>query len=113
MEAVLRAVGVRMVRTPPASPNGPGTRGYDIMLRTSADGGQSRSAPVTPHEDRTETFHGFVSLVPWPSGGFGIVWTDGGVVKPSDGSSPEVMKRDGSLRARVYRAPRRASPQDP
>jgi hypothetical protein len=84
--------------------NGPGKRGYDIMLRTSADGGQSWSAPVTPHEDRTETFHGFVSIVPW---------TDGGVVKPSDGSSPEVMKADGSLRARVYRAPTRGANTPP
>jgi hypothetical protein len=86
--------------------NGPGKRGYDVMLRTSSDGGRSWSDPVTPHEDRSETFHGFVSIVPWPDGGIGVVWTDGGVsVKQSGGNGQEVTKADGALRARVYRAP--------
>jgi hypothetical protein len=94
--------------------NGPGKRGYDIMLQTSTDGGQSWSEPVTPHEDRTETFHGFVSIVPWPGGGFGVVWTDGGVVvKRPDSSSSEGVKADGALRAHVYRAPTRGANTPP
>jgi hypothetical protein len=86
--------------------NGPGKRGYVVMLRTSADGGRSWSDSVTPHEDRSETFHGFVAIVPWPDGGIGVVWTDGGVsIKRSAGTGQELTKADGALRARVYRAP--------
>ncbi|MGE4460038.1 MAG: hypothetical protein AB7D31_12335 [Stenotrophomonas sp.] len=49
---------------------------YDVLLARSADGWQW-SAPVTVHDDRTATEHGFVSL--WPEGadGMGIAWLDG------------------------------------
>ena len=49
---------------------------YDVLLARSADGRQW-SAPVTVHDDRTATEHGFVSL--WPEGadGMGIAWLDG------------------------------------
>ncbi len=49
---------------------------YDVLLARSTDGRQW-SAPVTVHDDRTATEHGFVSL--WPEGadGMGIAWLDG------------------------------------
>lgn len=50
---------------------------YDIMLAMSRDGGRRWSAPVSPHDDGTQTEHGFVSLWPAVQGGLGIAWLDG------------------------------------
>jgi hypothetical protein len=35
---------------------------YDVRIAVSADGGESWSAPIAPHDDGTPTQHGFVSL---------------------------------------------------
>ena len=53
-----------------------GNYAYDIALAMSADGGNSWTAPITPHSDNTATEHGFVTLFPW-SDGVGAVWLDG------------------------------------
>ena len=57
--------------------NGDAPYAYDIMLATSRDGGRSWSQPVRPHDDGTQTEHGFVSMWPQPQGGLGIAWLDG------------------------------------
>jgi len=49
---------------------------YHIRLSVSADQGASWSEPVTPHSDRSATEHGFVALLPRPSGGADLIWLD-------------------------------------
>lgn len=49
---------------------------YDVQLLRSADG-RAWSTPVTVHDDRTATEHGFVSLWPQDAHGVGIAWLDG------------------------------------
>ncbi len=56
---------------------GAGGYSYDVRLALSRDGGRSWSESFSPHDDLTETEHGFVSIVPRPDGGFDVVWLDG------------------------------------
>lgn len=49
---------------------------YDVMIRTSNDGGASWSAPLRPHTDGTATEHGFVTLLA-EDGALRAVWLDG------------------------------------
>lgn len=61
-----------------------GSYAYDVALALSEDGGRSWGAPLTPHDDNTESEHGFVSLFPWQSG-VGTLWLDGrDTVTPAD-----------------------------
>lgn len=50
---------------------------YDVVVSTSRNGGARWSAPLLPHNDGTQTEHGFVSM--WPQGddALGIAWLDG------------------------------------
>jgi hypothetical protein len=57
--------------------SGSGTYAYDVNIARSRDGGQTWSKPVVPHTDKTQTEHGFVSLLPLPEGRVGAVWLDG------------------------------------
>jgi hypothetical protein len=57
--------------------NGEGTFAYSVHTARSSDGGRTWSRPFVPHRDRSETEHGFVSLVPWDGGRVGAVWLDG------------------------------------
>ena len=57
--------------------SGKGTYAYDVNVSRSADGGRTWGAAVVPHTDRTETEHGFVSLLALPGGRLGVVWVDG------------------------------------
>jgi hypothetical protein len=50
---------------------------YDVRISLSTDNGMTWSEPVTPHNDRTQTEHGFASFFNHPGGGTGIVWLDG------------------------------------
>lgn len=70
--------------------NGPGTYAYQVHLAFSADGGATWSEPLVPHERRTQTEHGFVSLLAG-SDALEVVWLDG----RSYADGPEEM----SLRA--------------
>jgi hypothetical protein len=70
--------------------NGPGTYAYQVHVAFSGDGGATWSDPVVPHERRTQTEHGFVSLLAGPEG-LEVVWLDG----RSYAEGPEQM----SLRA--------------
>ena len=56
--------------------NGPGTYAYQVKLSFSGDGGLTWSTPRVPHENRTETEHGFVTLLPGEDG-LGVLWLDG------------------------------------
>lgn len=53
-----------------------GLYAYDIDVALSSDSGRSWSQTITPHDDGTETEHGFVSLFP-DSAGVAMVWLDG------------------------------------
>jgi hypothetical protein len=57
--------------------SGEGAYAYDVVLSRSRDGGANWSEPVRPHDDGTQTEHGFVSM--WAQGAntLGIAWLDG------------------------------------
>lgn len=56
--------------------NGPGVFAYGVRIaQTSADG--SWQDAVRPHDDASETEHGFVSLLPWAQDRLLAVWLDG------------------------------------
>lgn len=61
--------------------SGSATYAYDVNIARSSDGGQTWSKPVIPHTDKTQTEHGFVSLLPLPDGRLGAVWLDGRYMK--------------------------------
>ncbi len=75
------AVTSKMIAAHWLQVSGAGKYAYDVKVRTSADGGRTWSAPVTPHRDKTEAEHGFASFFPWPDGGdgasAGLAWLDG------------------------------------
>lgn len=50
---------------------------YDVWVSTSKDDGLTWAAPLRPHKDKTQTEHGFVSLMTDPVDGFWAVWLDG------------------------------------
>ena len=57
--------------------SGNATYAYDVNIARSHDGGRTWSTPVVPHTDKTQTEHGFVSLLPLADGRVGAVWLDG------------------------------------
>ena len=57
--------------------SGEGTYSYDVNLSFSKDGGDTWSAPMTPHTDGTQTEHGFVSLLSWRQNRLFAAWLDG------------------------------------
>jgi hypothetical protein len=57
--------------------SGSGTYAYNVNISRSKDGGTTWSKPIVPHRDKTQTEHGFVSLIPLPDGRLGAVWLDG------------------------------------
>lgn len=62
---------------------------YDIALSFSRDGGNTWLAPITPHDDRTATEHGFVSLVPVAGNRLQMVWLDGRAMAGHDMETAE------------------------
>lgn len=56
--------------------SGAGTFSYDVRLAISTDGGGTWIQPITPHQDATQTEHGFVSLIA-SDGNVQAVWLDG------------------------------------
>ncbi|MGJ4803182.1 sialidase family protein [Luteimonas sp. SDU82] len=50
---------------------------YDLVLTRSRDGGANWAPPVMPHDDGTQTEHGFVSLWAQDAGWLGVAWLDG------------------------------------
>ncbi len=57
--------------------SGPGTYAYNVYIAFSRDSGKTWSKPVVPHQDGTQSEHGFVSLLPAPAGGLAAIWLDG------------------------------------
>ncbi|MBB4175806.1 sialidase family protein [Sulfitobacter noctilucicola] len=57
--------------------NGPDSYQYDVKIAFSFDEGRNWTAPLIPHDDRSQREHGFVSLVPDDSGGLTALWLDG------------------------------------
>jgi len=57
--------------------SGPGTYAYNVNIAFSRDSGKTWSKPVNPHQDDTQSEHGFVSLFPAPNGGLAAIWLDG------------------------------------
>ncbi|MGI9271387.1 MAG: hypothetical protein ACR2QT_06400 [Woeseiaceae bacterium] len=49
---------------------------YDIAFTESTDNGETWSGVISPHNDGTDTEHGFVSIFP-SDGGTGLIWLDG------------------------------------
>ncbi len=74
-----------------------GTRsfGYDLHLVRSRDFGQSWGDPVIPHDDRTQTEHGFAALVPLEEGQYLVAWLDG------RNNTPGMRKKGGSQSLRA------------
>lgn len=62
---------------------------YGVRVALSRDGGRSWRKAVIPHEDRSPTEHGFVTLLPAGGGGVRAVWLDGREfpVPPGDGGA--------------------------
>ncbi len=56
---------------------GEGTYAYGVFVSLSRDHGKTWSPPANPHDDGTETEHGFVTLVPADDDHFALVWLDG------------------------------------
>ena len=56
---------------------GPSSFDYRIEIALSQDGGTTWSEPVIPHEDRSFSQHGFVSLLPIGSDNMAVIWLDG------------------------------------
>lgn len=70
--------------------SGQGTYAYDVNIARTADG-EAWSKPIVPHADKTQTEHGFVSLLPLKDGRVGAVWLDGrnfSGEKPGDHHGP-------------------------
>lgn len=57
--------------------SGTATYAYDVNIAVSNDGGKTWTKPIVPHLDKTQTEHGFVSLIPLRDGRVGAIWLDG------------------------------------
>ena len=57
--------------------SGPATYAYDVVMAVSKDQGRTWSEPFRPHDDGTQTEHGFVSYFPLDRDRAGVVWLDG------------------------------------
>jgi hypothetical protein len=86
--------------------SGDGTYAYDVNIALSTDAGKNWSNAIVPHQDGTQTEHGFVSMLPWQDDRTLIVWLDGrNFAKPSNGSTPmeemtlrcATMNRNGEM----------------
>ncbi|MFB6273994.1 MAG: hypothetical protein ABEL51_13980 [Salinibacter sp.] len=76
--------------------NGPSSLAYAVRItQTTSDGTWQR--PVTPHDDGTETEHGFVSLLPWSQHRLLAVWLDGRKMAGKTGHGGEMTLRGAVL----------------
>lgn len=53
------------------------TYAYHVALSVSSDNGATWPQAITPHGDRSDTEHGFVSMFERADGQLGLVWLDG------------------------------------
>ncbi len=82
--------------------SGPSTYAYDVRLARSGDDGKTFSAPLSPHDDGTQTEHGFASLFQMPGAGLGLVWLDGRAMKSGAGHGSHAGGGEMSLRGAIY-----------
>lgn len=76
--------------------NGPGAFAYNVRVaQTSA--GRTWQPSVTPHNDETETEHGFASLLPWGEHRLLTVWLDGRKMADQEGHRGEMTLRGAVL----------------
>jgi hypothetical protein len=54
-----------------------GGHAYDLAVAFSTDGGRTWGPPVTPHDDDTDTEHGFPAFGPGSDSGVLLAWLDG------------------------------------
>lgn len=81
--------------------SGEDTYAYDVLLSHSRDGGRTWGTPFSPHDDKTETEHGFVSLLALPEREFAVVWLDGREMVKPDGPMTlrsALVDSDGKLK---------------
>ncbi len=57
--------------------SGTKTYGYNLNVVVSSDRGSSWLGPLVPHDDRSQTEHGFAALLPTADGEFLVAWLDG------------------------------------
>ena len=69
--------------------SGSDTYAYDVNIARSKDGGTTWDKPIVPHTDKTQTEHGFVSLIPLPDGRVGAIWVDGRNLKDQKNGGDE------------------------
>lgn len=77
-----------------------GTYSYDIYLTQTADGGQTWTEAIIPHDDGTPTEHGFVAMRPLDSESFAVAWLDGRQTVDENGSMTlryAAIKDDGTI----------------
>jgi hypothetical protein len=85
--------------------NGQGTYAYGVRVRLAQDDGRSWSDTIVPHDDRSPTEHGFVSIFDHPDGGTGLVWLDGRQMAAEGAAADEGHGTgDMSLRVGLVRA---------
>lgn len=90
--------------------SGVGTYAYDVMLKSSNDGGKTWSSAIKVNDDGTNTEHGFVSLWPWSASSVAVAWLDGrktqGGAEHDHASSKHEENSDKvmTLRAAVFNA---------
>ncbi len=75
--------------------SGSSSFGYNVNLVLSEDSGRTWSDPVIPHDDRSPTEHGFVTLLPMDEGQFFVAWLDG------RNNTPSMRKKGGSQTLRA------------
>ncbi len=84
---------------------GAGTYAYGIRVSRSTDDGRSWSAPITPHDDGTQTEHGFVSMAPAGGDRMLLAWLDGrNTASASSASSAEHAGHHGHAGAMSLRS---------
>lgn len=81
--------------------SGPSTYAYDVNVRVSTDGGRSWSATMTPHNDGTQTEHGFVSIFDSKVFGAGLVWLDGRAMAKQHASNHDSHGGGGDMSLRA------------
>lgn len=74
---------------------GPSGYDYRVEIALSHDHGETWSEPLIPHEDRSLSQHGFVSLLPISSDNMAIIWLDGrayGKIRDEAAALPDAMQ---------------------
>ncbi len=77
--------------------SGEGVYSYDVRVAWSRDAGQTWSDPITPHDDGTQTEHGFVSMIPEGGDRVSPVWLDG---RETGGAAEAEHSSGGSMTIR-------------